>query len=671
MGLFENVLRSIVPSPLAPSDDDNDDDESDNSIHDDDHDRYSMSNSLTQTLGHKNLTQGTFDSMNTSVTLRQQLVAARLSSASLIAKVVPLSDAQHIIQTIMDHQAYIDELIGALLITVEEFLTSRRRATHMLEMARKTVEAVRTFLAVVEHVCSNVGDMDYKHCSIIPEDPHLVALVLAKEAVYSAITNLVTAVRALTGPKGEQTEDYDDLYHLQSSCENVTRTTNDCASCVRVCLYVDDPSIGLSIAMPTTASLDEMRDRLESSVDTRRNQTLSILGRKVTSLNVLQQRYDDEGGGGDNGNSPITIAAYDNESSGSLVGGPIAEDLTDDTTFTASTETKPQITVEEQPKELPTQLNQQKQYLDATNELSRTDNHDMGSYRRQLKESASEPSTSSSSPSSAAVIESLTTTDSLEGYQRHRTRSIPSVLSENNQSLSSGVNRSIRTNHNKAYKSHTPAASAAASAQRRSQATTRSSYTTSLSSVHTANGVVRPLSGRSSVESFNMTPLTTPEAMSPVNEYNDVTSLVPQLTTKGDISQRQGRRRSSSINTLAIAHPSSHQSLSSAQRMPLPPIPPSPMEPPPDLKLSSSKSTPAFDQSATSTPRRPRGMSVTALRMSMKQKHDDQRSTNSAPAKEPANSKTANRISSRSSIRSTDQNSTNDKVKDRFNCVLF
>jgi hypothetical protein len=95
------------------------------------------------------------------------------------------------------------------------------------------------------------------------------------------------------------------------------------------------------------------------------------------------------------------------------------------------------------------------------------------------------------------------------------------------------------------------------------------------------------------------------------------------------------------------------------------------MEPPPDLKLVSSKSTPAFDQSATSTPRRPRGMSVTALRMSMKQKHDDQRSTNSTLVKELANSKTVNRVSSRSSIRSTDQSSTNDKVTDTNQFYFF
>ncbi|KAI8086523.1 ras guanine nucleotide exchange factor domain-containing protein [Halteromyces radiatus] len=266
MALFENLLRSITPS---------------------------------------------FPALNSSNNLRQQLVAARLSSASLIAQVVPLPDAQNIIQTILDHQAEIDELIRALLITVEEFLSSRQRATHMLEMTRKAVEAVRTFLAVVEHVCSNVGDLDYKHCSVIPEDPHLVALVLAKEAVYSSITNLVTAVRALTGPKGQHSDDSDDLYHLQSSCENVIRTTNECASCIRTCLYVEDPSLDLP---PLTASsLHEMRDRLENSVDTRRNQTLSILGRKVTSLNALQRRYNSEGSG-DSDSSSITVTNHDTSS---------------------------------------------------------------------------------------------------------------------------------------------------------------------------------------------------------------------------------------------------------------------------------------------------------------------------------------------------------------------
>jgi hypothetical protein len=150
--------------------------------------------------------------------------------------------------------------------------------------------------------------------------------------------------------------------------------------------------------------------------------------------------------------------------------------------------------------------------------------------------------------------------------------------------------------------------------------------------------------------------------MSPVTEYDDDLPLGQQIKGKRDALQplRSTRPRSSSINALAIVPPSSSQNtqtLVSAQRMPLPPIPPSPLEPPADLKPTSSKSTPTSDQSKSSSTktRRPRGMSVTALRMSFKQKHDDQRAL-----KEPMAIKTINRVPSRTSFQSSDQNTLND-----------
>ncbi|CAO3594261.1 unnamed protein product [Absidia cylindrospora] len=665
MGLFENVLRSILPSLSSPelSDDDYDDDvEADDDQSDGsskENGSYSLCNNLSQSLGEYNTTQGTLDSFDSSNTLRQQLVAARLSSASLIAKVVPLSDAQHIIQTIVEHQTCIGELIDALLIIVEEFLAARQRATHMLEVTRKTVEAVRTFLAVVEHVCSNVGDLDYKQYSVIPEDPHLVALVLAKEAVYSSITNLVTAVRALTGPRCQQTEDIDDLLHLQTSCANVVRTTNDCASCVRICLYVDDPSLELPTTTPHMDSLDEMRNRLESSVDTRRNQTLSILGRKVTSLNALQRRYTNNDTSGESDHSSITITAPDNHSNGSINIGNESDISTEKTnSITVKTTTDTQDIMNEKSTTIPALPPPfEEQHLDATNKnlpLSENVVENLEIRQRQPAISSSEPSSSSSS----SVAH-----DIMDGYQRHRTHSIPSVLSETSQSRSSLGGRSNRSLHGKVPRNYT------AAAQRRSQATSatsRSSYTTSISSIHTNNGTAKTLSDRSSVDSFNMTPLTTPEAMSPVNEYDDDIPSGQHMLGKLDPLLRQNRQRSSSINTLAIVPPSNHQSLVAAQRMPLPPIPPSPMEPPPDVKPTSSKSTPTLEQS-TSRTRRPRGMSVSTFRMSIKQKQDDQRVVTEVPSKDSlgSNNKTINRISSRSSMGSTDQSTLHDVKHDQ------
>lgn len=650
MDSFESVLRSIIPSYTPFSDDDSyGDDDSDTSTQPGDEpvdDPYSQHFATPSKTRHTNISVGALDSLTSTSGLRRDLMTARLSSASLIAQVVPLSDAEGIIQTIVNHQICVDELIEALLITVEEFLGARQRATHMLEMARKAVEAVRTFLAVIEHVCSNVGDLDYKQSSVIPDDPHLVALVLAKEAVYSAITNLVTAVRALTGPKNQDMDE--DLLHLQSSCKSVTLATMDCASCVRTCLYVEDSALGLS---DTATSLLDMQDKLASSVGARRDQTLSILGRKVTSLNVLQRQYSyAEGDEETNSRLSSSVKATNNSSNDSIGSsttlGHDSSSLNDITATETSTNEKPSLSSHswcEHEQQLNTTESQSKKYE------HEVENLEIQQHQRQLAVSSSEPSTS---PSSSAA------NDVLNGYQRHRTRSIPSIISESSQSRSSMGSRSIRSNYGKSPRSSGPIPAA----QRRSHATTRSSLTASVSSIHTINGPSGLLFDRSSVESFPTTPLTTPEAMSPVTEYDDDLPLGQQIKGKRDTLQplRPTRPRSSSINALAIVPPSSSQhtqTLVSAQRIPLPPIPPSPLEPPSDLKPTSSKSTPTSDQSkSTQTKsRRPRGMSVTALRMSFKQKHDDQRAL-----KEPMAIKTITQIPSRTSLKSSDQNTPND-----------
>lgn len=210
--------------------------------------------------------------------------SGRLSSMSLIARAVPVDDARHILQTLQDHQTTIMQLMGALRSTIDRFVKHEERATDMLETTRKAVEAVRTFLAVIEHVCSNVGDVDYGHHSVIPQDPQLVALVLAKESVYSAITSLVTCVRALAAGKPT----HDDMHDLYKSCDTVTNTVNDSADRVRSCFMENNNVFDTN---QQDVDIVVMREKLESSLESRRNQTLSILGRKATSLNVLQDQY--------------------------------------------------------------------------------------------------------------------------------------------------------------------------------------------------------------------------------------------------------------------------------------------------------------------------------------------------------------------------------------------
>lgn len=264
--------------------------------------------SSVSSLGHSSV----ISTASFSTSLRQIATDSRhlnQSNASLIAKAVPVSDKEHILHNILDHQASIDELMASLVMTLERYLVNRQRATEMLETTRKAVEAVRTFLAVVEHVCSNLGDLDYnRRISMIPEDPCLVTLVITKESVYSAITNLVTSVRVITGPQQQQQQQEDksvvkeDFDHLCLCCEDVVKTTNECAACVRACLQAEQAEQEehdkiLYTMQETTKSKDAATaapDDIQHSNNNNNNNDLSILGRKISSLHAIQHYHEDQ-----------------------------------------------------------------------------------------------------------------------------------------------------------------------------------------------------------------------------------------------------------------------------------------------------------------------------------------------------------------------------------------
>ncbi|KAG1082260.1 hypothetical protein G6F42_022642 [Rhizopus arrhizus] len=190
MEMFEKLLM-VIPRQSSVSDSTVDTTRPSSMFH------FDTPRSSVSSLGHSSVISTTsLRHISTSTDPRHTFTQ---STASLIAKAVPISDKEHILHNILDHQASIDELMASLVMTLERYLVNRHRATEMLETTRKAVEAVRTFLAVVEHVCSNLGDLDYnRRISMIPEDPCLVTLVITKESVYSAITNLVTAKISIT-----------------------------------------------------------------------------------------------------------------------------------------------------------------------------------------------------------------------------------------------------------------------------------------------------------------------------------------------------------------------------------------------------------------------------------------------------------------------------------------
>ncbi|KAI8979667.1 ras guanine nucleotide exchange factor domain-containing protein [Mycotypha africana] len=216
------------------------------------------------------------------------------SSVSIKTRTTVFSDKDSILQTVLDHQTCIDELIGCLVMAIEHYLINSHRATEMLETTRKAVEAVRSFLSVVENICSSLNEPEYsKQLSAIRDDQRLVTVIISKETVYSAITNLVTAVRALSAP--QQTNEFDrarlrkDYDNLCSCCENVIKTTNECAACIRVCLQTGNEN-GRAPHLITRNMQDRPTSEYQrQELNANRVDTIANLGRKAISLQAIQQ----------------------------------------------------------------------------------------------------------------------------------------------------------------------------------------------------------------------------------------------------------------------------------------------------------------------------------------------------------------------------------------------
>ncbi|OBZ89132.1 Cell division control protein 25 [Choanephora cucurbitarum] len=229
-----------------------------------------------------------------SLSKRQNSMDTRYSSystSSATFKELSAMDRDHILQDVIDHQSTIEDLINHLITILERYLINRYKATEILETTRKAVDAVRVFLAIIEHVYSILGNCDQtKSLQAIPEDPCLVALVIKKESVYSAITNLVTAVRASTGPQPIEGNSEESLKgnfdHLCSCCEGVIHTTNECATCVKTCLQSDKDIITQHSDLDA-AQYNSNRGSIVES-------TLSSLERKSSILYAIQQQQDSQ-----------------------------------------------------------------------------------------------------------------------------------------------------------------------------------------------------------------------------------------------------------------------------------------------------------------------------------------------------------------------------------------
>ncbi|ORE18097.1 ras GEF [Rhizopus microsporus] len=196
-------------------------------------------------------------------------------------------NVDQVLQSVLEHQNVVKELLSNLLAQLPQFLEKRHqdKAMELLEVTRKVVEAVKGYLSVIEYVCSSLDDFIDKGLSIIPEDPQLVSLVFAKESVYSAITNLVTAIRAASSHMGKE-EDYAlELDHLNHCCEQVIKTINHCADNLRTCLLSSSSSSSTSTIEQPTPNEEEVMISSKSF-----HNNLEMMNRKISSLKAIQQQ---------------------------------------------------------------------------------------------------------------------------------------------------------------------------------------------------------------------------------------------------------------------------------------------------------------------------------------------------------------------------------------------
>ncbi|KAI9278025.1 ras guanine nucleotide exchange factor domain-containing protein [Sporodiniella umbellata] len=191
------------------------------------------------------------------------------SQSSLLLSTFRLN-TETITHTLLDRQNALQDLIHALLTHLPFFLAYRReKTTELLDITQRAIEAVKSFLSIVEHTCSNFEELDRQ---LSPTDDSLwVSLVFAKESVYAAITNLVTAIRASTHPQSDPDASESELEHLKTCCHRVIQTTHACVQACRHCLQ--PPREGVP---PLASALIELPTRHPAE-----------LHRKIASLKAI------------------------------------------------------------------------------------------------------------------------------------------------------------------------------------------------------------------------------------------------------------------------------------------------------------------------------------------------------------------------------------------------
>lgn len=200
-----------------------------------------------------------------------------------------------ILSTIHDH----------LLSTIAAFIGhvhAHTRASHsssyayLIDMTRETIEQVRELLVVVEAV-SRHPSLPAARAASLP------ALATSREHLYVATTALVTAAWVATSTPEEGSAEDDERRSLLGSATAVLRLGGECVGAVKACIVAPGQGDDLfELVVPEMERVEEERassafERVEerSPRSVRAGHTLSMLGRKATSLSCLRDRYEEGG----------------------------------------------------------------------------------------------------------------------------------------------------------------------------------------------------------------------------------------------------------------------------------------------------------------------------------------------------------------------------------------
>ncbi|KAL1919232.1 uncharacterized protein VTP21DRAFT_1924 [Calcarisporiella thermophila] len=201
------------------------------------------------------------------------------------------------------HDAIVNQ-IATLINHIRTTLRDPHSAAVLIELTRDTVYIVKGLLSVVEQLCGWMGMDDPRKA----RDPHQASFFAAKESLYSATANLVTAARAsasnatrgLGGAKtpasaasdddeeeSDRSEDRDDREYLLTSCTGVVRAVGELVSSTNMCLDTDIPMV----STPRASTHEDGPLKSGQKRSMRQKHTLSFLGRKAISLNCLHERF--------------------------------------------------------------------------------------------------------------------------------------------------------------------------------------------------------------------------------------------------------------------------------------------------------------------------------------------------------------------------------------------